>query len=195
MFRESAALATDLHYTFHNETGGVVRTSIPTWVIVAIGLVMNIVAALMTNFVIDDLGEQAGSYAETQRANAQLIQLTWQQVDALERRRETILTIMATRPHEAVLPAPFVQQLLQPFSTMAAMPLHRDNLDTLMAGIDSQQDLLRNKIDTLYLDNLQLRDSEREISASISGYRNLALFLQILGLALIMARDLSRKID
>lgn len=98
------------------------RIGLPTWVIVAIGLVMNIVAALMTNFVIDDLGEQAASYAETQSANAQLIQLTWQQVDALERRRETILTIMSTRPQESVLPVPFAHQLLQPSAIWPTCP-------------------------------------------------------------------------
>lgn len=171
------------------------RIGLPTWVIVAIGLVMNIVAALMTNFVIDDLGKQAASYVETQSANAQLIQLSWQQVDALERRRETILTIMATRPQESALPVPFAHQLLQPFSNMADMPINSENLSKIMKGIDEKQDLLRNKIDALYLNNLQLSDSQREITGSISGYRNLALFLQILGLALIMARDLSRKID
>lgn len=78
---------------------------------------------------------------------------------------------------------------------MADMPINSENLSKIMKGIDEKQDLLRNKIDTLYLNNLQLSDSQREITGSISGYRNLALFLQILGLALIMARDLSRKID
>ncbi|WP_244556691.1 hypothetical protein [Enterovibrio nigricans] len=64
-----------------------------------------------------------------------------------------------------------------------------------MLKIDQQQDLLREKIDSLYLENLQLAESQREINGNISAYRNLALFLQVLGLALIMARDLSRRQD
>ncbi|CZF86363.1 MULTISPECIES: hypothetical protein [Grimontia] len=169
------------------------QIGLPTWVIVATGLLMNVIAALMTNFVIDGLGEKAAVVEETQSSNNQLIQLTWQQVDALERRRETLLIILTTQQEGRELPKMLVSQLLSSFSDMTETALNMGNINKIMLGIDQQQDLLRNKIDTLYLDNLQLTDSYREIVSSISNYRNLALFLQILGLALIMARDLSRK--
>ncbi|OEE74832.1 hypothetical protein A1OQ_08385 [Enterovibrio norvegicus FF-162] len=169
------------------------RIGIPTWAVVAIGLVLNIVAALMTNFVIDGLGEQSASVIETQTNNNQLIQLSWQQLDALERRRETIMVILAVKPDMGSLPLPFSRRLLQSFNDMSETAVTQHNMPLIMDAIDQQQDLLRNKIDTLYLDNLQLADSQRDLGSKISAYRNLALFLQVLGLALIMARDLSRK--
>ncbi|WP_407334360.1 hypothetical protein [Enterovibrio sp. 27052020O] len=171
------------------------RIGIPTWVVVATGLVLNIVAALMTNFVIDDLGEQSASVIEAQTNNNQLIQLSWQQLDALERRRETIMVILAVKPSMESLPTIFGERLLDSFTDMTNTALTQHNMPLIMDKIDQQQDLLRNKIDTLYLDNLHLADSHRELSSNISFFRNLALFLQVLGLALIMARDLSRKRD
>ncbi|MDD1795415.1 hypothetical protein L4D06_21295 [Enterovibrio makurazakiensis] len=169
------------------------RIGMPTWVIVAIGLVLNIVAALMTNFVIDDLGEEAALVIETQTNNNQIIQLTWQQVDALERRRETITIILASSTENNALTEMFSKRLLASFSDMADINISLQNMPMIMSSIDKKQDLLRNKIDTLYLDNLSLAETQRDLGGKISAYRNLALFLQVLGLALIMARDLSRK--
>ncbi|WP_235869724.1 hypothetical protein [Veronia nyctiphanis] len=68
---------------------------IPTWLVVAFGLALNILAALMTNFVIDDLGENASDLADAQSENTRLIQLSWQQIDGLERRREAIITTLS----------------------------------------------------------------------------------------------------
>ncbi|KXF82376.1 hypothetical protein [Enterovibrio coralii] len=171
------------------------RITIKTWLIVATGLVLNIVAALMTNFVIDDLGEEVALVAEKQFGNNQLIQLTWQQVDALERRRETLLIVMALKPLDDQVSFDIGTRLLDAFGEMVNTPLTQQNLPKIMLKIDQQQDLLREKIDSLYLDNLQLAESQRELNSKTSAYRNLALFLQVLGLALIMARDLSRRQD
>ncbi|MGF1706806.1 hypothetical protein [Enterovibrio baiacu] len=171
------------------------RLPIPTWAIVATGLVLNVAAALMTNFVIDDLGEKATAVAERQTNNNQLIQLSWQQADALERRREAILVVLALTPADIRVSESVAVTLLDAFTDMNDTPLTRENMPSIMAKINDQQDLLRNKIDTLYLDNLQMAENQYEFNRQISAYRNLALFLQVFGLALIMARDLNRKQD
>ncbi|PKF48801.1 hypothetical protein AT251_23515 [Enterovibrio nigricans] len=104
------------------------RITVKTWLVVATGLVLNIVAALMTNFVIDDLGENAASVAEQQFNNNQLIQLTWQQVDALERRRETLLIVMALKPVDDPVPFDIGVRLLDAFGEMVNTPLTQQNL-------------------------------------------------------------------
>ena len=49
----------------------------------------------------------------------------------------------------------------------------------------------REKINQLYLDNLELVEQHADKMKTISQLRNLALFLQIIGLGLVLARDLS----
>ena len=63
----------------------------------------------------------------------------------------------------------------------------------IMKFISREQALLRDRINNLYLVNLDKVEAHREVISQMNFYRNLALFIQIIGLGLIMARDLSRS--
>ncbi len=60
-----------------------------------------------------------------------------------------------------------------------------------MRLINKAQQGQRNIIDELYLDNLSLTEAIQFVEEEMAYYKNIALFLQIFGLALILARDLS----
>jgi uncharacterized protein involved in cysteine biosynthesis len=168
-----------------------------TQVLVSIGLLFNVVAALMTNFYIDRVSQDAHKLVQQQSANDNLIRQTWLQIDALERKRELILSLLTSAAHnQQSIPTP-VQALLRNdlkyWLDMAALPrLELENLPQLDQQIAKVQDQQRNRIDDWYLQNLDLMDDYTEQMGWISSLRNLALFLQIIGLALILARDLSR---
>lgn len=168
-----------------------------TQVLVSIGLLFNVVAALMTNFYIDRVSQDAHKLVQQQTANDNLIRQTWLQIDALELKRELILSLLTSAAHNQQTIPSQVQALLQNdlkyWLDMASLPrLELENLPQLDEQIAKAQDQQRNRIDNWYLQNLDLMDDYTEQMGWISSLRNLALFLQIIGLALILARDLSR---
>ncbi|WP_432468830.1 hypothetical protein [Agarivorans sp. Z349TD_8] len=166
------------------------------WVVL-IGLLFNIVAALMTNFYIDRVSQDAHGMVQRQQQHDKLIGQTWQQVDGLERKRELIYSLLASEAQTQRSIPVHVQQLvakdLQYWLEQGEIPaISLDNLASLDFFIDKIQNSLRQRIDHWYLQNIDLSSRYTEQMATISALRNLALFLQIIGLALILARDLSR---
>lgn len=172
-----------------------VKWTIPTWTVVGIGLLLNVVSALMTNFYIDDATRQANELIQQQQGNEKLISLVWQQVETVERKREHILVLLAVSDvAQADLPESIKYQLTHDLNYWLPdnnIKLTLDNLPDLMERVDSVQQTLRDKINQLYLDNLDFIAIYSEKMKSISRLRNLALFLQIIGLALVLARDLN----
>ncbi|MGY5451665.1 hypothetical protein ACVFI8_12075 [Agarivorans sp. MS3-6] len=168
-----------------------------TQVLVSIGLLFNIVAALMTNFYIDSVSQEAHQWVQQQQANDNLIKQTWLQIESLERKRELILNLVSNEAQTQRDIPMAVQQLLakdlQYWLEMGEVPSislsNVNQLDTLVSTVQSQ---LRERIDNWYLQNIDFMSTYTEQMGTISSLRNLALFLQIMGLALILARDLSR---
>lgn len=170
---------------------------IPTWVFVATGLALNIISALMTNFLIDDANREASALIQQQESHEKLINLTWKQVESIERKRELVLLLLSlAEVNEQSVPEPVQLQIiseLQDWINTSVTELTMTNLSAVMQGMNDTQRVHRNKINQLYIQNLALAQSYEHKVKSISRQRNLALFLQILGLALMLARDLNRR--
>ena len=175
----------------------IVRRWLPTWVVVGLGLLLNIVSALMTTFYIDDATQQANALVQHQQNNDKLISLVWQQVETLERKREHIMTILTVSDVAGeAIPAPVEAQLIKGLSDWIAQPpssLRLATLPDVMMQLDTAQRTLRDKVDQLYLENLRLVEIHGSKMEDISRMRNLALFLQVIGLAMVLARDLNRR--
>lgn len=175
------------------------KRSVPTWILVATGLLLNIVSALMTNFYIDSATVDANQLVQHQYNNEKLISLTWQQIEGIERKRELVLNLVSiSELSGAPLPVPVQQEIhdqLAPLHHVTFTELTTGKLTGIMTAFSTEQEQLREKINQLFIDNLALAEKHTQLMAHISGLRNLALFLQIIGLALILARDLSRQQD
>tara|TARA_B100001057_G_scaffold458733_1_gene508286 strand:+ start:224 stop:511 length:288 start_codon:yes stop_codon:yes gene_type:complete len=68
-----------------------------------------------------------------------------------------------------------------------------ENLSQVMMLINQAQQSQRTRIDDFYLDNLTLSELLQALEEQMTLYKNIAIFLQIFGLALILARDLARR--
>lgn len=66
-------------------------------------------------------------------------------------------------------------------------------LPNLMSEINQAQTNYRNRIDSYYLENLEVTEVMSSLEEKIAWYKSIGLFLQVFGLALILARDLARK--
>ncbi|PSU45102.1 hypothetical protein C9J12_24375 [Photobacterium frigidiphilum] len=170
---------------------------IPTWILVGIGLLLNIVSAVMTNFYIDDSTRQINSQIQQQASNAKLITLIWQQVETVERKKEHILELLANSEYMSKPLIPEIKnQVVKDLSYWLGedvASLSITELPNLMGKINNVQFEQREKINQLYLDNLELIDSYTSEMEYISQLRSLALFLQVIGLGLVLSRDLNRR--
>ncbi|MGR5063805.1 hypothetical protein [Photobacterium sp. DNB22_13_2] len=173
------------------------KWQVPTWTLVAIGLILNIVSALLTNFYIDDLTRQSSDIVQRQQGNEKLIQLIWQQVETVERKREHTLVILNIAE---MMQSPLAREVAVQIEHDIAywlpdipVELSIENIPKLMAALNDVQADQREKINDLYLANQELINKNAEKMKAISRLRNLALFLQVLGLAFVLARDLNRK--
>ena len=66
----------------------------PPWMIVLTGLVLNILAIVVSSLVLDKMVVEQAQYRERQQGNVYSIQLAWNTIETLERKRESMLLHM-----------------------------------------------------------------------------------------------------
>jgi hypothetical protein len=164
----------------------------PAWSLVLFGLVLNVMAILMSSVVLENLGSNIDQLEEQKSENIYAIQLAWNRVETLERKREVLLIALAQDSSEPQVLAA-LQQQLSDWVTESVPDVKVANLPTLMDRIDVSQQTQREQIDNYYLKNLSIAETMAQLDNQIAWYKSIGLFLQVFGLALILARDLARK--
>jgi hypothetical protein len=167
----------------------------PAWLLVLIGLVLNVAAIILTSVVLDKLGKETGLLADQKADNLYSIQLAWSSVETLERKREVLLLHLHIGQSE-VLPDEMnylLQGQLTAWTGKEVSSIDISQLPNLMSEINHAQSRYRNRIDGYYLNNLEITEEMSDLEEKIAWYKSIALFLQVFGLALILARDLARK--
>jgi len=163
---------------------------VPTWLVVLIGLLFNILAALVTHFLIDGKTNQLNSLSMQMNNNDKEISLLWVQIEGIERKRETLYLLN----NQGTLDEVIAQQ----FSRLLALHLQQsvslDDITRVDQQIDTYQGDIRSEIDNKFFLNLELMELQTILQSDISSLRNWSIFLQMIGLSLILARDLSRKL-
>ncbi|WP_028864634.1 hypothetical protein [Psychromonas aquimarina] len=165
---------------------------LPTWMIVLTGLVFNISSALVTHFIIDGKSSQLNSLALQMSNNSKEMGLLWSQIEGIERKRETLYLLL----NQGKLKEPIAQQyalLLESFLHQKVPAALLQDVRSLDLIINDYQNNIRNSIDNKYFLNLELMDLQLYLRKEVSTLRNWSIFLQMIGLSLILARDLSRK--
>jgi len=169
---------------------GKAMPSVPTWLVVLIGLLFNILAALVTHFLIDGKMNQLNSLSMQMNSNEKEIGLLWVQIEGIERKRETLYLLSNQGPLDKVV--------AQQFSRLLAVHLQQavslDDIALVDQQIDNYQSDIRSEIDNKFFLNLELMELQTVLQSDVSSLRNWSIFLQMIGLSLILARDLSRKL-
>lgn len=162
------------------------------WVLVLSGLLLNILAILLSSLVIDKNEEQIALLNEEIRNQNRSIELASHQIATLERKKELlVLHIGQSHPHNTEVSKNIQEQLS--IWTQSHIPnVLPENLDALTGIINKAQTDQRERIDDIYLNNISLMETVHSLDTANDKYKNLSIFLQIFGLALILARDLRR---
>lgn len=162
---------------------------ISIWLIVLIGLLFNISAALITHFIIEDKGNKINMLSKKVNDNKKESSLAWEQIEGIERKRETVYLLYNQGEINTVVAERFSDLL----ASHLQEKIQLSNLSLIDAKIDHYQEKFRNEIDDNFFLNLQLNKLKMDLQNEISTLRNWSIFLQIIGLSLILARDLRRK--
>lgn len=170
---------------------GTMKT-IPTWLIVSIGLLFNVSAALLTHFYIESENQQLAELDMQMLNNRNEMNLLWTQIEAVEQKRDTLL-LMHQQGGVSKEMAEVVSQLIYAHLQQKLTFIELNDVQLINRKINQYQQNIRDQIDHLYLANLELTELGSEYNQSISGWRNLSIFLQLIGLSLILARDLGAK--
>jgi len=169
----------------------------PAWAIVLAGLILNVMAIVMSSLVLDKIEAEKAEYNDRRYGNVYSIQLAWNTIETLERKREAILIHLDKLSTEVPQPATVLNEALRGqlrrWVSDEVPTISLDNLPKLMTLINSAQESQRTRIDDYYLDNLTLVELIQRLDEKMAFYKNIALFLQVFGLALILARDLARR--
>lgn len=169
----------------------------PPWMIVLTGLVLNILAIVVSSLVLDKMVVEQAQYRERQQGNVYSIQLAWNTIETLERKRESMLLHMdiSTSSNSSVTPEleEAMRGQLGAWVSGKVPEITVENLSQIMMLINQAQQSQRTRIDDFYLDNLTLSKLLQALEEQMTLYKNIAPFLQIFGLALILARDLARR--
>ena len=169
----------------------------PPWMIVLTGLVLNILAIVVSSLVLDKMVVEQAQYRERQQGNVYSIQLAWNTIETLERKRESMLQHMdiSTSSNSSVTPEleEAMRGQLGAWVSGKVPEITVENLSQIMMLINQAQQSQRTRIDDFYLDNLTLSKLLQALEEQMTLYKNIAPFLQIFGLALILARDLARR--
>ncbi|GLS92669.1 hypothetical protein GCM10007916_37410 [Psychromonas marina] len=163
--------------------------SVPTWLVVLIGLLFNISAALITHFLIDEKTNQLNSLSMQMNNNEKEISLLWVQIEGVERKRETLYLLANQGQLNEVIATQFSRLLA--YHLQEQLPL--TDIQLVDNKIDAYQEDIRNDIDNKFFLNLELVELEMFLQSEVSRLRNWSIFLQMIGLSLILARDLTRK--
>lgn len=168
----------------------VVKVFCPAWLLVSIGLCMNVVAILVTSVVLDRNEMQQLNRHEQQQQNVYLIQQAWNKLDILERKEEWLVLYLQSREGGVRLDNAVVEHLGR-WLPMVDQDLSLQGLEQIALAMEGERQSLRDRIDDLYILNLQLQTQIVAYRDEFQYYRNVALLLQIVGLALILSRDLA----
>lgn len=176
------------------------------WVFVFTGIVFNILSAVITHYFIG-LNNERINAIERQIQNRQvLIDSLWQSRVEIERKEEFFILFLSDGPAKR-----------DPSERGPALEYYRAYLDELVSTHELEQDRVRlesddgsrlevllelskaaqdaviESINDSYFETLELQETKMPLERSNSRLFSIAIFLQVTGLILVLARDLRRQ--
>lgn len=181
---------------------------IKPWFLVLVGVLLTVLSALVTHYVVDQNNDKISSINTQISSISNNIDNLWQEVQTLEQKENftTIITLLAQDldNQQSKVVHDFVEDTFKNLSANVEVekkieklfPLHGKDetiwLRSMFEIVDFYKKATVEGIDTLYIEKINLEKQKNEISDQNSILANIALFLQIMGLILVLAKDVAR---
>jgi len=171
------------------------------WVFVLTGIIFNILSAVITHYFIGLNNDAINIIDREIQRKEVLIDSLWQSKNEVERKQEFFILLLSNKPDKPeVVEAIYRDYLkevvgsygLKEFTTR----MDRDtgsNLDLLLDLSRAAQKSIIESINNTYFETLELQEAKMPLLSDNSRLFSIAIFLQVIGLILVLARDLRRQ--
>ena len=171
------------------------------WVFVATGIVFNILSAVITHYFIGLNNDAINLIDRDINRRQVLIDSLWQSKVEVERKKEFFILLFA---HAEDKPAAsesvyrdYLQELMATYELTEFEPrMDRDRGNQLGLLLDisaTAQASIIESINDTYFETIELREARMPLENDNSRLFSIAIFLQVIGLILVLARDLRRN--
>ena len=181
-----------------------IRLLLNPWLLVVVGIAFNILSAVITNYFIDINNQEIHALEDKASSIELRINSFWQTRQDIERKRDVFLLLLQSRDdsaasdtngNKAVVYAyvrAFLTKLIEDYGLNgqafdAGSILSAQNMIEITE--QAKQEIIA-RIDDVYLEKIILDKRKQPIASRNSTLMSLALFLQLVGLILVLARDL-----
>ena len=164
------------------------------------GIVFNILSAVITHYFIG-LNNDAINVIDRDIQNKQvLIDSLWQSKTEVERKQEFFILLLSGKTEKQAVTETYYRDYLKELLNTYALKdfktrMERDtgsDLDLLLDLSSAAQESVIESINDTYFEVLELQEAKMPIERDNSRLFSIAIFLQVIGLILVLSRDLRR---
>ncbi len=170
------------------------------WVFVLTGIIFNILSALIIHYFIGLNNDQINQIDRAIQGKQVLIDSQWQSKTEVERKKEFFILLLAGKPANPALTESYYHAYLnelmhthdlQDFVTRMQRHAGTD-LELLLDLSSAAQQSIIASINNSYFESLELQEQKMPLEGDNALLFSIAIFLQVIGLILVLARDLRR---
>ena len=170
------------------------------WVFVSIGVIFNVLSAVITHYFISLNNDEINDIDRQIQGKQVLIDSLWQSKIEVERKKEFFILLLSIESGKRTatenLYRDYLSELvnshsLQGFKNRIEEDQDGD-LNLLLVLSTAAQTSIIDLINEAYFETLVLQESRMPLERDNSRLFSIAIFLQVIGLILVLARDLRR---
>ncbi len=171
------------------------------WVFVLTGILFNILSAVITHYFIGLNNDEINALDRRINDQQVLIDSLWQSKTEVERKQEFFILLLTGTSMQPERIERFYRRYLErlvdthdltPFAERIAQATGAD-LDLLLEISLAAQQALIESINDTYFKTLELQEAKMPLERANARLFSIAIFLQVVGLILVLARDLRRR--
>lgn len=166
--------------------------------LILLGTALTVASALLSRYYVS-ANQESIQAAKTEAARKEaLLNDTWQNVQALERKKDTIVLLAVASRGGALHQMPeLVRAILisTEISLESVMKESQLSEQGLLKAIEAKKQELIDRVNDVYLEKSMKENEIAALQQRTSYWGDIALFLQILGLILVLSKDIDRYVN
>ena len=171
------------------------------WVFVLTGIVFNVLSAVITHYFIGLNNDDINIIDRDVQNRQVLIDSLWQSKTEVERKKEFFILLLTNGSEQPATTQIYFRNHLEEIIDNYALtdfksPMDQaatTDLNLLLDLSDAAQKSTIESINATYFEILELQETRMPLERSNSRLFSIAIFLQVIGLILVLARDLRRR--
>ena len=171
------------------------------WVFVLTGIVFNVLSAVITHYFIGLNNDELNIIDREVQNRQVLIDSLWQSKTEVERKKEFFILLLTNGNNQSATTQDYFQTYLNEVIDNYALTDFKARMDQATANdlnllLDLSSAAQKSTIESInatYFEILELQETRMPLERDNSSLFSIAIFLQVIGLILVLARDLRRQ--